>query len=204
MLALSLWSLFAAAGIIGLPADKNTVFLYGGIGAGGMLLLLILIALLRRDRSKINPESGLAEDLSKIPAPAKGPRHYQLLAMSQPVRLRLVVVAPVGKKVIGKVDSVLEQIFRGLGEVCLDDKPRVRLWPAQFSTAGFAPTFFRLTRRPEPAGKPSRWILLAGPARAGGTPVLLGLAVFADTPSTAGLVTVDETQWSEILRVENT
>src|ERR1700722_12572543 len=91
MLALSLWPLFAAAPVLPLPADKNSLLLYGGIGAGGMLLLLILIALLRRDRSKINPERGLAEDLSKIPAAAKGPRHYQLLAMSQPVRLRLVV-----------------------------------------------------------------------------------------------------------------
>ena len=86
--------------------------------------------------------------------------------MSQPVRLRYVVVAPVGKKPIGKVDSVLEQVFRGLGEVAIDDHPRVRLWPPQLSTAGFAPTFFRLTKRPDPPGRASRWILLAGPARA--------------------------------------
>ena len=49
MLALSLWPLFAAAPVLPLPADKNSLLLYGGIGAGGMLLLLILIALLRRD-----------------------------------------------------------------------------------------------------------------------------------------------------------
>jgi hypothetical protein len=202
MLPLPNWSLFSDDPALPLPADKDTMLMYGGIAAGG-LLLLVLFALLRRGRNKINPEGGLAEDLAKIPPVAKGVRHYQLLVMSQPVRLRLVVVAPVGKKPIGKVDSVLEQVFRGLGEVCLDDKPRVRLWPAQLSTAGFAPTFFRLTRRPDPAGKPSRWILLAGPARAGGVPVLLGLAVYADTPSTAGMVTLDETQWNEILRVEN-
>jgi hypothetical protein len=197
------WKLFAIIPHVPVPADRNTLLLYGAAAAGGMLVLVLLIVWLRRAKGPSNPESNLFEDLSKLPQPGKGKRHYQLLVMSQPVRLRLVVVAPVGKKPIGKVDSVLEQVFRGLGEVAIDDHPRIRLWPPQLSSAGFAPTFFRLTRRPEPAGRPSRWILLAGPARAGSTPVLIGMAVYADAPMTAGLVTVDETQWNEILRVEN-
>ena len=140
--------------------------------------------------------------VSYPPAPS-GKRHYQLSVDGVPVRLRLVAVAPVGKRPVGKVDSVLEQVLRGLGEVSIDDKPRIRVWPPQLSSKGFAPTFFRLTHRPEPEGKPSRWILLAGPARAGSMPVLLGLACQADKPSTLGLVTVDELQWGEILEVQN-
>jgi hypothetical protein len=203
MFAFMPWRLFAQIPDVQLPADTNTLLYYGGAAAGGMLLFLLLIVWLRRGKKGVNPESGLSENLAALPPLGKGARHYQLLVISQPVRLLLVVVAPVGKKPIGKVDSVLEQIFRHLGEVAIDDKPRIRLWPAPLSTAGFAPTFYRLTRRPDPEGKPSRWILLAGPAKAGGVPVLLGLAVYADKPSTAGLITLTETEWNEVLRVEN-
>jgi hypothetical protein len=196
------WRLFADLPAE-LPADKNTLLLYGASAAGSVFVLLVLIVFLRRPRKGVDPESGLSEDLATFPPAPRGHRHYQLLVMNQPVRLRLVVIAPVGKKPIGKFDSVLEQVFRGLGEVSIDDKPRIRVWPPQLSSSGFAPTFFRLTRRPEPDGKPSRWILLAGPARAGSMPVLVGLAVQTETPTKTGLVTVDETQWGEVLRVEN-
>ena len=163
---------------------------------------MVLLVWLRRGRPA-DPEAGLGDDLSTVPPLGKGRRHLQLLVLNQRVRLALVVAAPVGKRQIGKVDSLLEQVFRGLGEVSIDDHPRVRVWPPQLSKTGFAPTFFRLTKRPDPPGKPSRWILLAGPAQAGPTPVLIGLAVYADAPSTAGLVTMDENQWREVLRVEN-
>jgi hypothetical protein len=196
--------MFAAwllAVIPGVPIDRTTL-LYGG-AAGGVVIFVLFVFVFFRGKKQTSPEDGLAEDLSQLPAIGKGERHYLLKVMNQPVRLRLVVIAPVGKKTIGKVDSALEQIFRGLGEVAIDDRPRVRIWPPQLSTTGFPPTFFRLVKRPDPDGKPSRWILLAGPARAGNTPVLLGLAVQAETPSKLGLVTMTETQWGEVLRIEN-
>lgn len=183
-----------------LPIDRN-LLLYGGGAAGALVLIMIVIVVFRGRGKKIDPESGLAEDLTTLPPVPKGDRHYLLKVMNQPGRLRLVVIAPVGKKTVGKVDSALEQVFRGLGEVSLDDKPRVRIWPPQPSTTGFAPTFFRLTKRPD--GKPSRWVLLAGPARAGNVPVLLGLAVLTDQPTNLGLITMTETQWGEVLQIEN-
>jgi hypothetical protein len=182
------------------PSD---LLLYGGGAAAVLFVLLLVVLLLRRGRKRVDPEAGLAEDLSTYPPAPRGPRHYELRVLNQPVRLRLVVVAPVGKRPVGKVDSVLEQVFRGLGEVSIDDKPRIRVWPPQLSVKGFVPTFFRLTRRPEQAGRPSRWVLLAGPARAGGAPVLLGLACQTDAPTTLGLVTLEELQWSEVLQVLN-
>jgi hypothetical protein len=170
-----------------------------------LVLLLVLVRLLKGGGKKKgrSPEEGLGDDLATIPPAPKSPGHYRLLVMSQPARLRLVVVAPVGKRPVGKVDSVLEQVLRGLGEVSIDDHPRMRVWPPQLSSAGFAPTFFRLTRRPDPDGKPSRWVLVAGPARAGATPVLVGLALYADAPNRLGLLAMDETQWHEVLRIEH-
>lgn len=185
------------------PTTWGNLPLIAGAAVGGILVLMMLYVLLRKGKEKEDPEAPLRDELGALPAPPKGPRHYQLKVLNQPVRLRLVVIAPMGKRTLGKVDSALEQIFRGLGEVALDDKPRVRIWPPQLSASGFAPTFFRVTKRPDPEGKPSRWILLAGPARAGTMPVLLGLAVQADTPLQMGLMTMTETKWNEVLRVEN-
>src|SRR4051794_11767787 len=173
--------------------EGNNLLIYGAAAGGGLMLLILLLVLaFRRRKPKVDPESGMSEDLSTYPPAPSGKRHYQLSVLNTPVRLRLVVVAPVGKRPVGKVDSVLEQVLRGLGEVSIDDKPRIRVWPPQLSTKGFAPTFFRLTHKPEAEGKPSRWVLLAGPAKAGGTPVLLGLACVTDRPTTMGLITLTE------------
>ena len=184
------------------PGVPDNVAFLGAVGIGAFVVLLLLFAVMKRGK-KADPEAGLGDDLSTLPPAPKGQRHYQLYVMNQPARLRLVVVAPVGKKTVGKVDSALEQVFRGLGEVSFDDKPRIRIWPPQLSTTGFAPTFFRLTRSPDADGKPSRFVMLAGPARAGATPVLLGLVVEVEDRSKLGKLTMTETQWGEVLRVEN-
>jgi hypothetical protein len=195
-------SLFAALPNVSPPEGDSAWYLYGGGGAV-VLLLFVVVIFSRRGKAKHDPDAGLDEDLSKItPAGGGDDRNYQLFVMNHPVRLRLVVVAPVGKKPLAKPDSVLEQVYRHLGEVMLDDKPRVRVWPSQLSSAGFAPTFFRHVKRPEADGKASRWVLLAGPARAGGSPVLVGLAVQADEAVKIGSLTLGETQWAEVLRVE--
>ena len=185
--------------------EGNDLLIYGGAAGGGLVVLVMICLVFFRGKKKapIDPEAGLSEDLAAYPPSPSGKRHYQLSVMNYHVRLRLVAVAPVGKRPVGKVDSVLEQVLRGLGEVSIDDKPRMRVWPAQLSVKGFAPTFFRLTKKPEPENKPSRWVLLAGPARAGSVPVLIGMACQADKPTTLGLITLTEEQWNEVLRVEN-
>ncbi len=181
-------------------AVSQSTLMYGGIGVGVAFMLVIFVSL--RGKKAADPEQGLEERLASLPAPPQGERSYQLKVMNAPVRLRLVVIAPMGKKTVGKVDAALEEILAGLGEVSMDDKPRVRIWPAQLSAKGFANTFFRNTVSPDAEGRPSRWVLLAGPARAGGMPVLLGLAVLADKPTTAGRMEMTETQWGEVLDVE--
>ena len=186
---------------VSIPGVPDSIAFLGVVGLGALVVLLLLFKMLKGGK-KADPEAGLGEDLSTLPAAPKGQRHYQLYVMNQPVRLRLVVIAPMGKKTVGKVDSALEQIFRGLGEVSFDDKPRIRIWPAQLSTTGFAPTFFRLTKSPDAEGRPSRFVMLAGPARAGAMPVLLALVVEVDERSKLGKLTMTETQWGEVLRVE--
>jgi hypothetical protein len=190
-----------------LPPDTNTLLLYGSV-AGGVLLLLVILVLLLRGRGKkpVDPERGLDQDLSTYPpAPgAAGPR--RLTVHGRPVRLRLVVVAPVGRQTVAEgaeVEALLDQVLRGLGQSARQDRPRVRVWPPQLSQQGFAPTFFRRTRCPDGPGAPSHWLLAAGPARAGGRPVLLGLALYGDDKAPMEQLTLAETAWDEALQFKN-
>ena len=134
--------------------DTHTMLLFGGVAAGVLLLAILLVALRRRGKKPVNLEGGLGEDLSQYPpAPDDaGPR--RLAVHGRPVRLRLVVVAPAGKQAFagdGEVESLLDGVLRGLGQVARQDRPRIRIWPPQLSQQGFAPTFFRLMRCPDPA-----------------------------------------------------
>jgi hypothetical protein len=196
------WTLLAdVAAFPKSPADINPLYLAGGAGVVLLLLLLVLFLLFRgRGKRKSDTGAGLAEDLSTYP-PAPG-ESGRVSVLNHPARLRLVVVAPVGKKPLAEPEAVLEQVLRGLGKAVKEDRPRVRTWPPQLSSTGFAPTFFRLTRRPEPEGKPSRWVLVAGKARAGGQPVLIGLALWTDEPTDLGRVTLEEMEWPKTLGVE--
>jgi hypothetical protein len=170
----------------------------------GLVLLRIALALVSRKPRVVDPERHLRENLAEFPPAFGPPGSRQLLIQGVPVRLRLVVLAPAGKQNFVDPDAavdILNQVAYGLGGVALVDKPRVRVWPPQLSHSGFAPTFHRRVVRPEPEGQPSPWILVAGPARVGGSPVLLGLAGYADKPTTVGRLNLEEDQWASVLRI---
>ena len=191
-------------------ADEPNLFeAYGTyILAGGAVLigLLVLILLLGRrpGRKPVDPEAGLREHLADYPPAPGEPGPRRLLVQELPARVRLVVVAAAGKESAinpSEVEAFLDQVVRGLGDSARQDKPRVRVWPPQLSKAGFAPTFHRLVRRPEADGTPSHWVLVAGEARLGKWPVLLGLALWTDQSTTLGKVTVPPGRWGDAIRV---
>lgn len=186
----------------GPPLAGNNIVFYSVFGGGLLLVLLLILWLRRRRRPAVDPEAVLIENLTEY-APA-GPGPQRLLLYGQPVRLRLVVLAPMGKRAAPADDAVeptLNRVLPGLGDIVRQDRPRVRIWPPQLSHHGFAPTFFRLTHRPAQAGKPSPWILAAGPVRAGGQQFLLGLALVADEPTDRGNLALQVQQWYEVFRV---
>jgi hypothetical protein len=199
-MAPSTWLVLAEIPLLESLSEHRNTIIGGGVIVLGVLVLIILVMKLSKGGKAGPNEPALAEDLSTYPPPPKaaGPR---VTVMNQPGRLRLVVLAPVGKRALGEPEAVLDQVVHGLGDAAAADKARVRKWPPQLSSAGFAPTFFRLTTRPGVEGKPSRWVLLGGPARAGDRPILLGLAVLLDAPSKLGLVTLEELQWPDVLGV---
>lgn len=172
---------------------------------GGVLLLFLLSLVLwlrRRRRPVIDPEASLIENLGDY-SPA-GPGPQRLFLYGQPLRLRLMVLAPLGKSALPTADAVeplLERVLYSLGDIARQDRPRTRIWPPQLSQQGFAPTFFRLTRRPEPAGKPSPWILVAGPVRTGNYQFVLGMALCSDEPTERGNLSLQADQWGTAFRV---
>jgi hypothetical protein len=185
---------------------SHLLLLVGGgflLIAGILLLVLVFAFGVGRRRKVVDPEAGLDEDLSQFPPPPK-PGTHRLRFEGLPARVRLVVLAG-GKNVdlnAEMAESLLQSAVHGLGKVAECDKPRVRVWPPQLSQTGFAPKFFRHVLRPEPAGEPSNWILVAGPARVGTKIVLVGMALWAAEPSLRGNVSLDEEHWSDKLRIQ--
>jgi hypothetical protein len=188
---------------LGPPLIGNNIVFYAVIGGAVLLLLLPpILWLRRRRRPAVDPETALIEKMGDY-APA-GPGQKRLQLYGQPLRLRLVVLAPMGKRALptdGAMEPLLDRVVPGLGDIARQDRPRIRVWPSQLSQQGFPPTFFRLTHRPEQAGKPSPWILAAGPVRAGGEQFLLGLGLLADGPTERANLTLQANQWIEVFRV---
>jgi len=194
-----------------LPTDPSTwppwaLPAIGG-GLGGLVLLIFVIKLVgggARRRKARKKGGGPEEDLAAYPPPPPGRARVRVRGM--PVRVRLAVLAPLGRGNVvdpDQAEMLLDQVLHGLGGAARADKARVRAWPAQLSASGFAPTFLRTTERPEPEGRPSRWILVCGPARAGARQIAVGLALLADQPNSLGNVILTPEQWYDALRVES-
>jgi hypothetical protein len=192
------------------------------LDAGGWYLVLAILAVAilgilavvfrgivraaSRGRKKPNPEKNLAEDLGSYPPAPGKPGSRRLHVEGYPARIRLVVLAPQGKQDnvdAGRAEAILELVIKGLGGIAGQDHPRVRIWPPQLSTEGFAVSFHRLTKKPEPDTRPSRWVLVAGQARAGQKKVLVGLALQTDEKTSLGKLTVEPDRWNEVLRIKS-
>ncbi len=179
---------------------ENKPLLYGGGGAVAGLFLIVVVVWLRGGKKKVNPEAGLDEHLETYP-PAPSAGRKRVIVQGHPGRLRLVVVAPVGKRTIeaDEVEALLDGLVHGLGELVRQDRPRIRIWPPQLSQQGFAPTFGRLTHRPSPK-QPSRWVLVAGPAKTQGRQILLGLAIQTDNANQVDLLLPGPLEWGEVVQ----
>jgi hypothetical protein len=186
---------------------ENGPLLLGVVGAG-VLVALVVVALLRRKNTKtFDTEAGMGEDLGTYSPPPSQQAPNPLTFQGLPLRLRLVVLAPVGRRTVAggaEAEHILEQVVRGMGQAAAYDQPKVRIWPLGLSNAAFAPIFFRRVQRPQPAGSPSNWILLAGQASAGAQTVHLGLALWSEELTQIGNRAVGRNDWNDLLRVNAT
>jgi hypothetical protein len=174
------------------------------------VLVLVVVVLVLRSLSKLFArkapprEENLRENLAEYPpAPGKpGPR--RLFVEGFAARVRLVVIAPMGKQATvtaEQAEPLLDHVLHGLSNVCRQDRPRVRVWPPQLSVEGFGHQFHRYTTKPEREEQPSRWALAAGKARVGQSYILLGLALQTDEDNTLPPLMLEPKQWNEALRI---
>lgn len=196
------------------PPEAQAFLNAGGwlavLGGAGLILLLLLAALLRRavrrKQMKRKKASPLREAPAEYPPPPATPRPV-LTFRNLPVRLRLIVLAPLGHGAGGidieEVEALLDALTPGLGGCVRQDRPRVRIWPTQLSAAGFAAAFRRETELPGAEHDPSHWVLLAGRALVQRRPIVLGLALWSAVETTLGTMTLDEPhEWPRVLMVE--
>jgi hypothetical protein len=178
-----------------------------------LFVLLVLVAIVRRlFRGKRKsqggpPDPALFIDLDVCPMPADPPGSRRLTVHHQPVRLRFVVLAPMGRDADvdeSALEKTLDLVLPGLGAVSRRDHPLVRVWPPQISQSGFTAAFHRHTPKAAKRGELSRWVLVAGRAQAGRTMLLIGLGLWADQPNTLDRLTLDPSQWLDVLRVRQT
>ena len=96
-------------------------------------------------------------ELEGCPMPPGAPGKNRLTVFDLPARLRLVVVAPIGREhqiTEAMAGKLLDHIVPGLAAVVDRDGPLVRVWAPQLSHEGFSNTFHRCTIKPEPDNTP--------------------------------------------------
>jgi hypothetical protein len=189
------------------------------LNAGGWLIgvaLLILLALVimasvvrslfGRRRKPVHAEADLTENLATYPPPPALWGGKRLTVYDLPVRVRLVVAAPLGTEAgaiaLEHIEPLLDQVVPGLSTFIKSDKPRLRAWPTQLSYLGFGAAFRRHTLRPDPDSQVSRWVLVMGKALIGQRPIAIGLACLADRDNTLNRVVIEQPhQWMEVVRI---
>jgi hypothetical protein len=123
-----------------------------------------------------------------------------------PARIRLVVMSPAGHETAdlepAMADRVLDWVKPGLGAIFQSDYPKVRIWPRQFSGAGFPRAFQQHVPIPEPPGQRSPWVLLAGAVHLGRQKIDLGLALYSDEPTRIRMITVEHDAWLDFLSIQ--
>lgn len=162
---------------------------------------------LRRRRKEVAPPApALQVNVAALPAegpPSAGPtlRIYHV-----PVRLAMVVIAPVGRgappPMADAVLEIIDQIIPGLGLIAGAHGAAIKVWPAQLSTQGFLHQFAVNVGLPGDAGKGTPWCSVCGRFEAEGTPYLAGLLLCAAKGNSLGQILVErESLWPDMLRV---
>lgn len=178
-----------------------------------VLVLLVLIVLWRivapRKKQATTRKTIQQIDLSQLGEHGPSAEQARLECYHVPVRLALVVMAPLGRDSKLNVDAglahVLDQIVHGLGEVVETHKPLFRLWGPQLSANGFTTAFFSGAKLPGQKGKGTAWCALAGRCEVNGRNLMVGLVLRAEKPNNLGQVLLDqEYAWPDVLRPKPT
>jgi len=181
------------------------------LGVGVVAAVGVLLFIVSKLRGGKAPAAAVTEppdiQLASLPAGPPPAGGAQLEVYNMPMRLALLVLAPVGRE--GQIPpneqlpQVVDSIAPNLMQVLNDQQPEFRRWPPQLSSQGFSQIFFNKVQLPGDAGKNTPWCALAGRFDTPAGPCLAGLVCLADKANSLGQVAVAQSgQWLDILRVK--
>lgn len=185
------------------------VIVAGAIGlliVGGLLVMLAR-SLFTAPAAAVETQD-LSIDVTKLAGggpPATGP---QLECYNIPVRLAVLVLAPLGRggavPPAEALNAAVDQIVPGLKNLLPAHAPIFRRWPPQLSAAGFSPAFFAHIPLPGDGGKGTPWCGVTGRFEFQGQALAVGMILRADQPNGLGQIALErDTQWLDVLRVRN-
>lgn len=183
---------------------------YAGVAAGVAAVMLVVVAvlrrLLRRPTAPIDPDAELRINLNSFgnSGPPEGSR--QLECYNVPVRLALVVLAPLGRDAELPPEAeqlaLLEAISPGLRKIAKRHDAVILRWPPQLSSQGFVHRFFACVPLPGAQGKGTRWCSLAGRCETESLSFAAAVALCAGQSNQLGAMEIDRpTGWLDVLRV---
>lgn len=189
-----------------LPENVKELPAYVWVAAASLVVLVVLLSRLRRRPMRTAPPEGEVRLVDLPPPPAEFADGSRLTCHGLPVRVRVVVAAPLGLDAgavaVTDVAPLLDAAMPGLGDQAQLDAALVAAWPTQFSYEGFVASVRRCLVMPDPDEPLSPWILVAGRVMRGKRPFALGLALLAKQDNTLGPLRIDQPhQWMEVLRL---
>jgi len=197
--------------------DVQPPFFWFVILAVGAVFLLIMLALIVivlwfafRRKPAPPPAKPLDRsiDVSALDASGAPADVPQLEYYGCPVRLAILILAPVGRD--GSIPEkeqlpeLFEQFVPHFLQVVAAHQPLLHFWPAQISTVGFTNSFFSNVPLPSDRGKGTPWCGMAGRFTALGGHYLAGIVCCGDEATGLGQMVIEqEGQWRDVLRVKN-
>ena len=171
-----------------------------------VVLCLLWVYMRRRAFLGDQLDGGHSIDLSEfvVAGPPDGPLRMDFYGT--PVRLQLIVLAPMGRHsqlpTNEELPHILNHFISDFTRLSGLHRPVVFRWPEQLSAQGFFQAFFNQLSLPGDHGRGSSWCAVAGRFAVADTQYLVGMAFTTAKPNGMSTVTVKhEGQWFDILRI---
>ena len=181
-----------------------------GIGLGVLVLLLILVVLrrlIRRPRGETPNQLEIETiDISELADLGPPDAPVTLEYYHVPVRLALLVLAPVGREgslpPSDELPELIDQLVPGLMKILPAHQPLFRRWPPQLSSEGFMKAFFSHVKLPGDKGKGTPWCSIAGKFETKDAQYLAGVVCRAEARNSLSQIVMDHPgKWLDVLRV---
>ena len=172
-----------------------------------IFVIVVLRLLLRRPRGEhIDPSAVETIEISELADLGPPDAPVSLEYYHVPVRLALLVLAPVGRDGTlpesDQMPELIDQLVPGLMKILPAHQPLFRRWPPQLSSEGFTKAFFSHVKLPGDKGKGTPWCSIAGKFETEDAQYLAGIVCRASARNSLSQIVVDHPgKWLDVLRV---